>query len=182
VTRTGTRRAAQLRSTAARLLRLASEIESDEGILIAGKKGKLFEIEGSWSDLNTQIVLSKAVETYRFRRRRKNFLPPDLFAEPAWDMLLDLFAARLQNRRISVTSACYASDVPSTTALRWLGVLQDAGLVERVENSLDSRSTFVKLSDLGRQMMFEYFEDTIEGSNRIERDLTEYLILSKSGN
>lgn len=173
------RRAAELRSTAAKLLRLASEIEADEGVVVLADERRRGGKDAAWSELNTQLVLASAVDSYRHRRRRTKFIDPDLFGEPAWDMLLDLFAARLQNRSISVSSACIAASVPSTTALRWLGVLENAGLVERYDNDTDMRVTWVRLTKSATQTMREYFEDIIGGSSRIEHDLTEYLILTR---
>ncbi len=57
----------------------------------------------------------------RQRQLRARFFDGELFADPAWDMLLDLTAARVEARRVSVTSLCIASGVPPTTALRWIG-------------------------------------------------------------
>jgi len=36
-------------------------------------------------------------------------------ADPAWDMLLDLTAARAESRAVSVSSLCIAAGVPTTT-------------------------------------------------------------------
>lgn len=56
----------------------------------------------------------------RARQSRIRFFGNDLFADPVWDMLLDLAVARVEHRRVSVTSLCIASGVPTTTALRWI--------------------------------------------------------------
>lgn len=53
----------------------------------------------------------------RARRLRANFFPADLFADPAWDMLLDLLQAELVQHRVPVSSLCLAAAVPATTAL-----------------------------------------------------------------
>src|SRR3546814_2986047 len=42
----------------------------------------------------------------RQRRMREQYFPADLFADPAWDMLLDLYAARLERQPVSVSSLC----------------------------------------------------------------------------
>lgn len=68
-----------------------------------------------------------------------------LFADPAWDMLLDLFASSVEGRRVSVSSACLASGVATSTALRWLTELEDAGFVVRRPDPLDGRRTFVEI-------------------------------------
>ena len=91
------------------------------------------------------------------RRLRARFFKADLFADPAWDMLLDLAAAESEFKRISVTSLCLASGVPPTTALRWIGALADAGLVERLPDRTDGRRAFITLTDAGLTAIAIYF-------------------------
>jgi hypothetical protein len=83
----------------------------------------------------------------RARRLREDFLPGDLFADPAWDMLLDLLAARLEQERVSVSSLCIASAVPPTTALRWIRTLTEQGFVQRQADPQDGRRIFIALAD-----------------------------------
>ena len=93
----------------------------------------------------------------RQRRLRGQFLGAELFADPAWDILLDLTAARAEHTRVSVTSLCIASGVPPTTALRWIGQMTDAGLLERIEDDSDRRRAFIQLSDKAADAMARYF-------------------------
>ena len=95
----------------------------------------------------------------RQRQLRGRFFDADLFADPAWDMLLDLTAARAEHERVSVTSLCIASGVPPTTALRWIGQLTDAGLVERVEDEADRRRAFIQLTDKAADAMSRFFAE-----------------------
>lgn len=82
----------------------------------------------------------------RARRARDQFFGPELFADPAWDMLLDLSAARMEGRRVSVSSLCIAAAVPTTTALRWIKTLIDRGLLAREADPEDGRRAFISLS------------------------------------
>lgn len=105
------------------------------------------------------------------RRLRSRYLDADLFGEPAWDMLLDLYAATLEFKKVSVSSLCIASAVPSTTALRWIGTLTEAGLLEREKDIHDGRRNFVKLTNSAVAAMTAYFlhvdpSDTQEASAR----------------
>jgi DNA-binding MarR family transcriptional regulator len=77
---------------------------------------------------------------------RESYFDRDLFADPAWDMMLDLLASKLEGRRVSVSSLCLAAAVPQTTALRWIRLLGERGLVERSEDLLDARRVYVSLS------------------------------------
>ncbi|MEI9927580.1 MAG: winged helix DNA-binding protein [Sphingomonas sp.] len=92
----------------------------------------------------------------RSRRLRAQFFAGELFADPAWDMLLDLFAAQLEHRRVSVSSLCIAAAVPPTTALRWIGTLHDAGLFERQADPSDRRRAYIALSAKGIEGMRGY--------------------------
>lgn len=80
------------------------------------------------------------------RRQRDELLGADLFADPAWDILLDLFASEVEGRKISVSSACMAGAVPCTTALGWLVKLERRGLLSRARDPNDGRRTFLRLS------------------------------------
>ena len=93
------------------------------------------------------------------RQARAKFFPDAQFADPAWDMLLDLTAARAEHARVSVSSLCIASGVPATTALRWIGHLESAGLVERVADDIDKRRAFIALTDSAAEAMAAYFAE-----------------------
>jgi DNA-binding MarR family transcriptional regulator len=96
--------------------------------------------------VDDRYLSSIAQAIYAARRLRDHFLDAHLFGEPAWDMLLDLFIRAAHGKRTAVTSLCIASGVPLTTALRWIGTLQDAGLVLREEAEHDRRVAYLKLS------------------------------------
>lgn len=95
----------------------------------------------------------------RQRQLRARFIPGNLFADPAWDMLLDLTAARAEHVRVSVSSLCIASGVPPTTALRWIAQMTDAGLLERVEDEADRRRAFIGLTERAADAMARYFAE-----------------------
>ncbi len=104
------------------------------------------------------VWVELARQTYEDRRRRtKIFQTEELFGEPAWDILLDLFIAAKERRRVSVTSACIGSAVPSTTALRWISILERTGLLMREADPGDARRVYVRLSPRGYDAMLEYF-------------------------
>lgn len=94
----------------------------------------------------------------RARRLREQFFPADLFADPAWDMLLDLMAARIEGRSVAVSSLCIAAAVPATTGLRWIKTLTDEGLFVRVADPHDGRRIFIELSEPAARAMAGYFQ------------------------
>ncbi len=92
----------------------------------------------------------------RARRLRDQFLGSDLFADPAWDMLLDLKASQLERRPVAVSSLCIAAAVPATTALRWIKQLTDGGMFRRVADPLDGRRIFIELTEAAADGMAAY--------------------------
>lgn len=97
------------------------------------------------------------------RRRRVDFLGSDLFADPAWDILLDLFAASREGLDISVSSACIASGVPCTTATAWVRKLEDCQLVRREADPRDGRRTFLRLTKLAEDRLEDWLSRTFLG-------------------
>jgi DNA-binding MarR family transcriptional regulator len=95
----------------------------------------------------------------RQRQLRARFFDAELFADPAWDILLDLTAARAEHTRVSVTSLCIASGVPPTTALRWISQMTSSGLLERAKDETDRRRAFIALSDRAADGMARYFAE-----------------------
>jgi hypothetical protein len=94
----------------------------------------------------------------RGRRLRDHFFHAELFADPAWDMLLDLMAARLEKQRVAVSSLCIAAAVPPTTALRWIKSLCDQGVFVRVADPEDGRRVFIELADQSAVAMENYLK------------------------
>lgn len=95
----------------------------------------------------------------RQRRLRERYFESELFADPAWDILLDLTAARAEHRRVSVTSLCIAAAVPPTTALRWIAQMTEMGILVREQDEEDKRRAFIALSDSAADAMARYFDE-----------------------
>jgi DNA-binding MarR family transcriptional regulator len=99
----------------------------------------------------------------KFRRARERFFGPDLFADPAWDILLELYAAGLAQQRVSVSALCSAAAVPTTTALRWMRQMEQKGLLVRTDDPRDARRIFVELSADVFDAMEAYFDSAPDG-------------------
>jgi DNA-binding MarR family transcriptional regulator len=80
------------------------------------------------------------------RRRDRVFAEYDIFGEPGWDILLDLYAAHSERRDVSVSSACIAAAVPPTTALRWIQMLTEKALLTRQPDPFDRRRVHLRLA------------------------------------
>jgi len=93
----------------------------------------------------------------RARRLRSRYFPEELFADPAWDMLLDLLQAEISQLRVPVSSLCIAAAVPATTALRWLKTLVQQGIFLRRADPHDGRRVFVELAPDTSNALRRYF-------------------------
>jgi hypothetical protein len=99
----------------------------------------------------------------RARRLRQQFFGAGLFADPAWDILLDLMVARIERRQVAVSSLCIAAAVPATTALRWIKQLTEMGLLHRVADPQDGRRVFIELTERAVDTLLAYFSALIRG-------------------
>ncbi len=95
----------------------------------------------------------------RARRLRERFFSEELFADPAWDMLLDLLQAEIGQLRVPVSSLCIAAAVPATTALRWLKTMTQKGLFVRRADPHDGRRVFVELAPQTSDALRRYFAE-----------------------
>ena len=95
----------------------------------------------------------------RARRLRARYFAEELFADPAWDMLLDLLQAEIAHLRVPVSSLCIAAAVPATTALRWLKTMTQQGLFLRRADPHDGRRVFVELAPEASQALRRYFAE-----------------------
>lgn len=95
----------------------------------------------------------------RARRLRSRYFSEELFADPAWDMLLDLLQAEIAHLRVPVSSLCIAAAVPATTALRWLKAMTSEGLFVRRADPHDGRRVFVELAPQTSEILRRYFAD-----------------------
>lgn len=108
--------------------------------------------------LEDHVTLAKEVRTViRSRRLRSSYLNPHLFGEPAWDLILELFALHLEQQRIITSKVSLVAGVPDGTAHRWMDKLQSNGLIERKGDAFDRRRQWIAISALGVQIMSRYF-------------------------
>jgi len=133
----------------ARLQQLSEEVGRIATILADLSEDELLREPRGVAESDEAGELSSAMvrSIIRGRRLREQYFAGELFADPAWDMLLDLMAARLDKQRVAVSSLCIAAAVPPTTALRWIKTLTDQGVFVRTADPQDGRRVFIELSD-----------------------------------
>jgi len=102
---------------------------------------------------------------YSNRRIRSEIFDAQLFGEPAWDILLDLYISSMTGRPVTVSDACIAACVPPTTGLRYVRNLCNAGLLRRETDDTDKRRYFLRLTTGARMGLDKLFTR----QNRSER-------------
>jgi predicted transcriptional regulator len=108
-------------------------------------------------------LIERAESLYKERRRRDARMAgtSELFGEPSWDILLDLFVAHGKARPVSVSSACIASSTPQSTALRYVGLLEKVGLIRRTKDPRDGRRQYLELTEAGLSNMQAYLSEVV---------------------
>lgn len=102
------------------------------------------------SILDDTALRSLAKRIHQSRRKRNKFIPVELMGEPAWDILLDLFAA---STYVSVKHIALTSNIPATTVLRWLSLLESYEFLSKEIDACDARRANISLTDYGREMV-----------------------------
>jgi hypothetical protein len=103
----------------------------------------------------------------RARQRRVAYIDPLLLADPAWDMLLDLFVDAVRGGRMLTTSLCLATATSQAAALRWIEQLRQGGLLRRYRSVEDRRLHLVEITPAGFQLMRRYLHDTLAMQSKI---------------
>lgn len=105
-------------------------------------------------DLGMKIIKS--------RQSRHKFIDSSLLNEATWGIMLDLAVAGLKGERVATSSACAATQVPLSTALRHVNQMIAAGLIKRVGDTKDRRRTFLELRPEAFDLMIRYLRSTWE--------------------
>jgi hypothetical protein len=122
-----------------------------------------------------RLITAKAWQRASAVRRQFFDDGDSLFADPAWEILLDLFIQHAEGRLVMVTDACFAAKVPPTTALRWLDRLHRSGLIERHVDAHDARRVQVSLTCDALGRLDAVLDEAIEGDRRLGLGRLEFI-------
>lgn len=148
--------------SAERLRQLSDEVNRIAATLArlsAGPAAAARKFEPLQSNEAPEVAADTVGAVIRARRLRTRFFPEHLFADPAWDMLLDLLQAEIAQLRVPVSSLCIAAAVPATTALRWLKTMVTEGIFLRRADPHDGRRVFVELAPDASRTLRRYFAE-----------------------
>jgi len=103
-----------------------------------------------------QSLAAKARMVLSARLAREQYFHPDLFGEPAWEILLALYVIEDSGARFTISKLAECISAPLSTVVRWIKTLEEQSLVARVNHPTDRRVIFVRLLDKGRQALDDY--------------------------
>jgi DNA-binding MarR family transcriptional regulator len=137
--------------------------------MLPWRKSVMGELEGdatpthaipTQSSLPSRYALSVEAAKCLIRRRSrfKSHLGEALVADPGMDMLLDLLIHQDGPTPVAVNQAQLASGVPATTALRWIKVIEQEGLIERYPDPRDQRRIYLRLTPMGLEKMLRVLD------------------------
>lgn len=98
----------------------------------------------------------------RMLLRRQLIGAEELFGDPAWEMLIDLFIHESEGKPLSISSLCVTSSIPMSSALRLVQKLCDAGILVRIPDLMDGRRSFIKLAPAIAHRIRAYFAEHVE--------------------
>ena len=105
-------------------------------------------------------------ELLRKEVKRREIGGGELFGDPAWEMLLDLLLAKIEGRRVSVSSACIASGAPMSTALRLVRRLVGEGVLCRLPDEHDRRRHFLVINPRFESPLLDYLGEQLRQRGR----------------
>lgn len=106
-----------------------------------------------------EVALAAAITSKEQRSARPHFLGnQDLFGEPAWDILLDLFISQTREEKTSVRTGSIGDQSPPTITLRWFLILEQRGLIAQEPDPEDETKALLRFTPTGYESMLRYFE------------------------
>ena len=93
----------------------------------------------------------------RRTERRQLVGHSSLLANPAWDMLIDLFVHAHVSKPVFTSALCVGSGLPMSNALRLIRKLRDSNVVYREPDPSDGRRYFIRLTPQTMEALNRYF-------------------------
>jgi DNA-binding MarR family transcriptional regulator len=111
--------------------------------------------------------LNVAIAWIGARAKRDEAFGDDLFFDPAWSILLELYVHHRQRTAMSITSLCVAAKIPPSTGLRWIALLEKRGLVKREADPFDRRKSYAILTDEAVDRVERAMDDVLESNRQL---------------
>lgn len=114
-------------------------------------------------DFSEADLVAIARRISQWRRKRDAILAPLTFADPEWDILLDLYVEQGRGRPVTMSSLCIAAAVPTTTAARCIHAMVSRGVLTKSRDTGDTRRVVIRLADETQRKMREWLLQVARG-------------------
>lgn len=135
-----------------------SDLDAARRLLTLLAANDVFEQAVKRTPEGSDDLRQRARQILAQRKRRTMKFGCAMFGEPAWEILLWLYALDAEARQ-SLGRLSELSLSSRSTAVRWIGYLERNQWVEREPHPTDRRSSFIKLTDDGRSMLEDYLSE-----------------------
>lgn len=98
-------------------------------------------------------LLSEAKHQFKAQLLRETHFAGLPFHETGWEILLELYIAKAEGRRLNVTAIGLEGHIPNATLIRWISVLEQRHLISREPDEVDRRRTWISLTPLGDEKL-----------------------------
>ena len=96
------------------------------------------------------------------RRTRSDFFAPEIFSDPAWDILLVLFLAKVRGEGMTLDQLAKAAGSSISASVRWIHIMDRAGLVQWRCDPSGGENKMVELATRGWSAMVQWAQRWIE--------------------
>lgn len=99
-------------------------------------------------DLDSGDLIDRAEKFLQWGRLKSGTLDTGngLFTDSCWNMCLDIYLCGLKDQQVTVSAIAHSSGIPMTTAMRYINVMVEQGLLQKSSNPADHRMVFVAVS------------------------------------
>jgi len=142
------------------VLRKTVEVESLQDDFTSGGWPSGEGAAGALSDSSAALGIGRRLGQMMaaLRRNRQENFPGILASETYWAVVLQLYAAHVDQHRLNIGMLTKRAAVPATTVLRAISALEAVGFVIRSEDRFDRRRVVVELSSAGVAAMNNYLQ------------------------
>ena len=148
----------------------AADTPSERAASVAARSGSARDLAPDLTALalsGTAGRLNTARAWIRARACRDRAFGDDLFFDPAWSILLELYVHHRERTATSITSLCLAAKIPPSTGLRWVSLLEKRGLATREADPFDKRKSYAQLTPDGVERVERALDDAMESNRQL---------------
>lgn len=131
--------------------------------IASSDKSKSEKVVTTHESVNDEELIIQAEKLLKWSRLKAEHLNmgTGLFSDSCWDMCLDIYICDLKGEQITVSSVAHSSGIPMTTAMRYINVMSEEGLLEKTPNPSDNRMIFVSTSSTCKERISDVLKNSL---------------------